>query len=111
RCTKELCRVHNEFHTADNELQSNVASTQWYEDHRQVPSRRNQRNGRKQVMDVKYMNNHRAFKVEMGECTNGGRPENTKIVEEWRKTHPDGRTADCQRDTGLDPKTIRKRRK
>lgn len=26
---------------------------------------------------------------------------------EWRQQHPDGRKADCHRDTGLDPKTIR----
>ena len=26
----------------------------------------------------------------------------------WRQQHPDGRKADCHRDTGLDPKTIRK---
>lgn len=26
----------------------------------------------------------------------------------WREQHPEGRKADCHRDTGLDPKTIRK---
>ena len=26
----------------------------------------------------------------------------------WRQEHPEGRKADCHRDTGLDPKTIRK---
>ena len=31
-----------------------------------------------------------------------------KIVHVWRQKHPDGRKADCHRDTGLDPKTIRK---
>lgn len=30
------------------------------------------------------------------------------IVLEWRKNNPKGRKADCHRDTGLDPKTIRK---
>ena len=29
-------------------------------------------------------------------------------VSEWRQQHPEGRKADCHRDTGLDPKTIRK---
>ena len=29
-------------------------------------------------------------------------------VFEWRQRHPEGRKADCHRDTGLDPKTIRK---
>ena len=29
-------------------------------------------------------------------------------VYEWRQQHPEGRKADCHRETGLDPKTIRK---
>ena len=29
-------------------------------------------------------------------------------VQEWRPQHPEGRKADCHRDTGHDPKTIRK---
>jgi hypothetical protein len=29
-----------------------------------------------------------------------------KIVLAWQESHPDGRKADCHRDTGLDPKTI-----
>lgn len=37
-----------------------------------------------------------------------GRPTAEKIVHVWRQKHPDGRKADCHRDTGLDPKTIRK---
>ena len=37
-----------------------------------------------------------------------GRPTAEKIVHVWRQQHPDGRKADCHRDTGLDPKTIRK---
>lgn len=73
---------------------------------------RNKRNFRKRAIHVKYMNNQRAFKVEMGECTNGGRPkgsgEKSKIVEEWQQQHPTGTKAECHRDTGLDPKTIRK---
>ena len=37
-----------------------------------------------------------------------GRPSSEKKVCEWRQHHPEGRKADCRRDTGLDPKTIRK---
>lgn len=69
---------------------------------------RNKRNGRKQAVHVKYMNNQRAFKVEMGECTNGGRPDKAKIVKEWRKSHPSGRKADCIRETGLSKPTVYK---
>lgn len=37
-----------------------------------------------------------------------GRPSAQDRVYEWRKQNPEGRKADCHRDTGLDPKTIRK---
>lgn len=36
------------------------------------------------------------------------RPSAQDRVYEWRRQHPEGRKADCHRDTGLDPKTIRK---
>lgn len=37
-----------------------------------------------------------------------GQPKAQNKVYEWRQQHPEGRKADCHRDTGLDPKTIRK---
>lgn len=41
-----------------------------------------------------------------------GRPPGSgtkeQIIADWRKEHPDGKKAQCARDTGLDPKTIRK---
>ena len=41
-----------------------------------------------------------------------GRPKGSGTAQarvyEWRRQHPEGRKADCHRDTGLDPKTIRK---
>ena len=37
-----------------------------------------------------------------------GQPKLQNKVYEWRQQHPEGRKADCHRDTGLDPKTIRK---
>ena len=37
-----------------------------------------------------------------------GRPKAQERVYEWRQRYPDGRKVDCHRDTGLDPKTIRK---
>lgn len=73
---------------------------------------KNKRNGRKQAVHIKYMNNQRAFKVEMGECTNGGRPKGSspakQTVKEWRVEHPDGKKADCSRDTGLSKPTVLK---
>lgn len=41
-----------------------------------------------------------------------GRPKDSGTAQarvyEWRKQHPEGRKADCHRETGLDPKTVRK---
>lgn len=70
--------------------------------------RKNKRNGRKRAVHMNYMNVQRSFKVQIGECTNGGRPDKKDMVTEWRKINPNGTKADCHRDTGLDPKTIRK---
>ena len=42
------------------------------------------------------------------EYKNNGRPDKAKIVEEWQERHPEGRKADCIRDTGLDKKTVYK---
>src|SRR5574344_73916 len=73
---------------------------------------KNKRNGRKQNVHVKYMNNQRAFKVDMGECTNGGRPEGTgtkkEIIKEWQKCHPEGKKIDCIRETGISKPTVLK---
>ena len=35
-----------------------------------------------------------------------GRPDKAKVVEEWQKSHPDGKKADCIRDTGLSKPTV-----
>ena len=41
-----------------------------------------------------------------------GRPCGSGTAQEkvlaWREQHPDGRKVDCHKETGLDPKTIRK---
>ena len=37
-----------------------------------------------------------------------GRPTAQMKVYEWRKENPSGRKVDCHKETGLDPKTIRK---
>ena len=69
----------------------------------------NKRNGRKQAVHLERARAVQNIDYPDGEWRNkDGRPEKSKIVEEWQKKHPDGRKVDCQRDTGLDPKTIRK---
>lgn len=58
------------------------------------------------------MNTMKALKKQLGEPLMEGRPVGSGTAQsritEWRLQHPKGRKADCHRDTGLDPKTIRK---
>ena len=72
---------------------------------------KNKRNGRKQAV---HLQGARAIQ-EINDKANGtswrlrnGRPSVREQVFRWREQHPEGRKADCHRDTGLDPKTIRK---
>lgn len=37
-----------------------------------------------------------------------GRPSKKDVVQEWKKFNPNKRKIDCYRETGIDPKTIRK---
>ena len=69
---------------------------------------KNKRNGRKQIVHVEYMNLNKKFRNMQGECTLGGRPDKQRIVEEWRKEHPDGKKIDCERETGLSRHTVLK---
>lgn len=74
-----------------------------------MPIEKNKRNGRKQAEHIKIMNAIREIEHPDGSWRNkDGRPDKKKIVKEWREAHPDGKKADCNRETGIDPKTIRK---
>ena len=68
--------------------------------------------GRKQEEHIQVMNTMKALKKQLGEIVNEGRPKGSGTAQvrvyEWRQQHPEGRKADCHRETGLDPKTIRK---
>ena len=71
----------------------------------------NKRNGRKQEQHIKIMNAIRDIEHPDGEWRNKeGRPKGSsqqkKLVEEWQKSHPDGKKADCIRDTGLSKPTV-----
>ena len=58
---------------------------------------------------MRFARGVREVKGKLGEAVaGGGRPSAQDRVYEWRLQHPEGRKADCHRDTGLDPKTIRK---
>jgi hypothetical protein len=73
------------------------------------PHRR--RNGRKQNVHLAMARGMKKTLSEYGEDVLGGRPKGTtkqRIVQDWKKAHPDGRKADCVRETGLDKKTVYK---
>ena len=77
-----------------------------------MPMPVNKRNWRKQKEHIQVMNTMKALKKQLGEAVPEGRPPGSgtaqELVYQWRQQHPKGRKADCRRDTGLDPKTIRK---
>lgn len=73
-----------------------------------IEIQKNKRNGRKRDVHIKYMNNQRGFKVELGECTNGGRPSAEQVIRAWQQAHPDASKADCIRETGLSKPTVYK---
>ena len=62
---------------------------------------RNKRNYRKQADHIILMNTMKQLKKQLGEPVNEGRPSKEAIVKEWRNQNPDGRKADCIRETGL----------
>ena len=72
----------------------------------------NKRHWRKQEEHIQVMNTMKALKKQLGEIVNEGRPKGSGTAQvrvyEWRQQHPEGRKADYLRETGLDPKTIRK---
>ncbi len=68
---------------------------------------RNKRNGRTQKQHMEVMRAVQSV-VNPNWRTGNGRPSAELLVYEWRQEHLDGRKVDCQRETGLDPKTIRK---
>ena len=71
----------------------------------------NKRNWRKQEQHLRLARGQLAILREMGEAKQG-RPVGSGTAQErvsgWRQQHPEGSKADCHRETGLDPKTVRK---
>ena len=70
---------------------------------------KNKRNGRKQEVHLQRARAVRDIDYPDGSWINkDGRPEKSKIVEEWRQAHPEGRKVDCIRETGLGKTTVNK---
>ena len=74
-----------------------------------IPIQKNKRNGRKQTDHLKRTRAVQAIDYPSGEWRNKeGRPSKEYIVKEWRSNHPDGKKAECIRDTGLSKPTVYK---
>lgn len=68
---------------------------------------KNKRNGRKQAQHLQFARGIRQIRLQLGEdASGGGRPSKQEIVQQWRQQHPEGRKADCIRDTGLSKPTV-----
>lgn len=67
----------------------------------------NKRNGRKQKQHCEVMRAIESITNPNWREGNGRKPK-SEIVEEWQKSHPDGKKADCIRDTGLSKNTVYK---
>lgn len=75
-----------------------------------IPIEKNKRNGRKQKDHVKMMNLIRD-EINQNKTWNkigNGRKPKKDIVQKWRLEHPEGKKADCIRDTGLTKPTVYK---
>lgn len=72
----------------------------------------NKRNGRKRKDHVVLMNTMKSLKKQLGEEVAEGRPKRSgtaeQTVREWQESHPNGKKADCIRDTGLSKPTVYK---
>lgn len=96
---------------SDNKMLSTIASREWIEKKTKVSIPQNKRNGRKRDAHLQIVNATRKFRRDTlgeNEYENNGRPSKQKIVQRWRKKNPNGRKADCVRETGLDKKTVYK---
>lgn len=69
----------------------------------------NKRNGRKQSEHIKLMNFVRD-EINGNKCWRNikGRPTVEQIVREWKESHPEGKKAECIRETGLAKMTVYK---
>lgn len=76
-----------------------------------IPIPANKRNGQKQEWHLEEARSIRDIRMRRQgrKWTDGnGRKPKGDIVEQWQQAHPEGRKADCIRDTGLDKKTVYK---
>ena len=74
-----------------------------------IQIQKNKRNGRTRSVHIARVNKLRVFeRDELGEdpYKNNGRPLKRETVRRWRQDHPEGKKADCIRETGLSKSTV-----
>lgn len=69
---------------------------------------KNKRNYRPQNIHLQIARATRDILNPQGWYNKDGRPTKEYLIKQWREQHPDGTKAECNRDTKIDPKTIRK---
>lgn len=69
---------------------------------------KNKRNYRRQIVHLKIARATLSIMNEEQGKSMQGRPSQEQTVREWQKLHPDGRKADCIRETGLAKHTVYK---
>lgn len=72
---------------------------------------KNKRNGRKLDQHIKMVNSLRVMRRDVlgeNEYKNNGRPTAQDKVIKWKREHPNGKKADCIRETGLSKPTVYK---
>lgn len=102
------------FYRSEQERVTVKLTRAWVSEYTKIdikPSHREKGKRLKQADHLELARMKRDFqqKIAGTKWTDGnGRKPKQEIVKAWRASHPDGRKADCIRDTGLDKKTVYK---
>lgn len=73
-----------------------------------IPIEKNKRNHRRQNVHLRIARATLSIMNDEQGKSLQGRPTQEQAVREWQELHPDGRKADCIRDTGLAKHTVYK---
>lgn len=95
---------------SEDRMQTVEHTRAWIEEKTKIEIPPNKRNHQKREWHLEDMRDKKMRMKRRGQSFKNpeGRPSAQAKVLQYRAAHPDGRKADCNRVTGLDPKTIRK---
>ena len=99
-----MCALRT-YHLAEESAY--LRKLEYIEDKTGIRLERNKRNGRSQEQHLMIARFTRDLFNNNWREGNGRKPKR-ELVKEWRESHPAESKAECNRQTGLDPKTIRK---